>query len=115
MAILNYMDRVGLQALWNKITDKLSSKLDAPANGENGQVLTKTDAGIEWGNVPEPDVPKATETVYGIVKFASDSDFDDYMGISTQSLSEKISSFSRRLGVMESKISVDNSIQESGQ
>lgn len=125
MAIHNYLDKTGLSQLWEKakaaFADKITTqteldkKFELPSGGSNGQILAKASSGVRWSDVPEPDIPQASETAYGTVKFVSDSDFDAYMGITTaQSLAAKVSSLNTRVGVVESKIAINDATQESG-
>lgn len=57
----NYLNSAGLSKLWNKakaafankttVEQQLSKKLDIPAGGNVGEVLTKTERGSEWAPV----------------------------------------------------------------
>lgn len=74
---IRFLNKIGVARLWNKIKDKF---VKIPSGGTTGQALVKTDTGIVWGDVAT-DIPEATEEVYGTVIFASDTDFDEYMGL----------------------------------
>lgn len=57
--------------------------VESPPGGTVGQALIKTEDGVAWGDVVVdiPETPIASDTVYGTVKFISDEDFDEYMGL----------------------------------
>lgn len=74
---IRFLNKIGVARLWNKIKDKF---VKIPSGGTTGQALVKTETSIEWGDVAT-DIPEATEEVYGTVIFASDTDFDEYMGL----------------------------------
>lgn len=77
---------------------KVATKITNPSGGTTGQFLSKTETGTQWASVPEGTVytgsngvsvsgstisgVDADEGVVGVVKFATDSDFNAYMGIS---------------------------------
>lgn len=107
---IRFLNKNGVARLWQKIKDKFMKipyggstgqvlcKTDTgfgwkdvsngdfitnPEGGVSGQILFKTETGYEWGDIPEgEEVPQASTTQYGTVRFASDSEFNSYMGIS---------------------------------
>lgn len=111
---VRFLNKIGLAHLWHKIADKFIKK---PSGGTSGQALLKTSAGVEWGNVdafPEggtpgqilgmtdfgvdwidssldiSNLPKASSTQYGVVKFASDEDFDEYMSTRSEDIQDVV-------------------------
>ena len=101
---IRFLNKTGLARLWQKINDKF---FKIPYGGKSGQVLTKTDTGYSWGDqltgdfIEEPsggnvgqaliktetgvgwgdvetDIPEASDTEYGTVRFATDKEFDSY-------------------------------------
>lgn len=106
---IRFLSKDGLARLWTKIKDKFMKipvggttgqvlcKTDtgfgwkdisegnfivSPEGGTAGQALFKTDTGYEWADIPEPEeVPQASSTQYGTVRFASEAEFNSYMGI----------------------------------
>lgn len=76
---VRFLNKEGIARLWAKIGDKF---FRVPSGGTTGQALVKNENGtVSWGDVAS-DVPNASTTQYGIVKFISDEDFKTYMGIS---------------------------------
>lgn len=47
--------------------EDLNSKQDTLPSGTAGQVLTKTNTGIEWSSAPAPTIPEATTTQAGLM------------------------------------------------
>lgn len=107
LSVIRFLDKTGLANLWTKINDKFfkipyggtagqvliktdtgyswgdqleGNFIEEPSGGNIGQALIKTESGIGWGDV-ETDIPQASDTVYGTVKFISDEDFNKYMGL----------------------------------
>lgn len=111
---VRFLGKSGLAQLWQKIADKFLKK---PTGGEEGQALVKTSTGVAWGDVDAfPDggttgqvlgktetgvawidanldvsnLPHATDTQYGVVKFSSDEDFDEYMRIRSEDIQDVV-------------------------
>lgn len=111
LSVIRFLDKTGVANLWTKINDKffkipyggepgqVLSKTETgyswtdvltgdfvenPPGGNVGQALIKTEDGIAWGDVVVdiPETPIASDTVYGLVKFASDEDFEKFMNSS---------------------------------
>ena len=111
LSVIRFLDKTGVANLWTKINDKffkipyggepgqVLSKTETgyswtdvltgdfvenPPGGNVGQALIKTEDGIAWGDVviDIPETPIASDTVYGLVKFASDEDFEKFMNSS---------------------------------
>ena len=111
LSVIRFLDKTGLADLWTKINDKffkipyggepgqVLSKTETgyswkevltgdfvenPPGGNAGQALIKAEDGIAWGDVVVdiPETPIASDTVYGLVKFASDEDFEKFMNSS---------------------------------
>lgn len=78
---VRFLNKEGVARLWAKIGDKF---FRVPSGGASGQALVKKENGtIGWGDVAAdiPEIPNASETQYGLVKFISDEEFKSYMGI----------------------------------
>lgn len=78
---IRFLNKIGVARLWNKIKDKF---VKIPSGGTIGQALVKTETGIEWGDVATevPEIPQASDTVYGIVRFATEEEFNSFLNIS---------------------------------
>lgn len=106
--LVRFLDKSGVTELWGKINDKffripyggsvgqVLTKTDSgfgwkdvqsgdfienPEGGAPGQALIKTESGYAWQDVVVdiPEIPNATSEVYGLVKFASDEDFENFI------------------------------------
>lgn len=75
---IRFLNKTGVARLWNKIGDKFCK---VPSGGETGQALVKTNTGIGWGDI-NTDIPEASDTTYGIVRFATQEEFDSFMNLS---------------------------------
>ena len=111
LSVIRFLDKTGVANLWTKINDKFfkipyggkpgqvlsktetgyswkdvltGNFIEEPSGGNVGQALIKTEDGISWGDVviDIPETPIASDTVYGLVKFASDEDFEKFMNSS---------------------------------
>lgn len=111
LSVIRFLDKTGVADLWTKINDKFfkipyggepgqvlsktetgyswkdvltGNFIEEPSGGNVGQALIKTEDGISWGDVVVdiPETPIATDQVYGLVKFASDEDFEEFMNYS---------------------------------
>lgn len=58
---------------------ELETKLDAPATGTVGQVLTKTDTGAEWADAPSGGTSGEGGTDAGAVRYVKS--YDDYLEV----------------------------------
>ena len=93
MATYNYLNKTGLTKLWTKakaaFADKestnteLAKKFELPSGGTTGQILTKTDDGTSWSNPSSGDLEVAT-----------DSEFNQYMGITLDPITSPFSALS---------------------
>lgn len=54
-----------------------------PEGGTVGQALIKTEDGVSWGDVAT-DIPQATAEIYGSVRFATDEEFNSFMGLPSE-------------------------------
>ena len=60
----NFLDKTGLSYFWSKVKTYLATNfLQKPSGGSSGQVLTKSDAGESWGDVPK-EILKVTFSNY---------------------------------------------------
>lgn len=51
-----FVSKANLQAAWNtRIQPNINKKQDQLPEGTVGQILTKTDTGVEWKDVPSLD------------------------------------------------------------
>lgn len=102
LTVVRFLDKTGVARLWAKIGDKFfkipyggevgqilvktdngiswGDSFSLPDGGSTGQALVKTDSGYGWGDV-ETDIPEASETEYGIVKYATLDEFYEYIGL----------------------------------
>lgn len=109
--VIRFLTKEGVARLWAKIGDKFfripyggepgqalfktqtgyswqdvltGNFIEEPSGGNVGQALFKTEDGVSWGDVVVdiPETPIATDQVYGLVKFASDEDFEEFMNSS---------------------------------
>lgn len=100
--VVRFLDKTGVARLWAKIQDKFFkipsggeagqflSKTETgyswedvssfPDGGNIGQALIKTEDGVSWGDVAT-DIPQASDTVYGIVRFATDEEFNSFLNM----------------------------------
>lgn len=93
MATYNYLNKTGLTKLWTKakaaFADKestnteLAKKFELPSGGTTGQILTKTDDGTNWSDPSSGDLEVAT-----------DSEFNEYMGITLDPITSPFSALS---------------------
>lgn len=93
MAAYDYLNKTGLTKLWAKakaaFADKestnteLAKKFELPSGGTTGQILTKTDDGTSWSNPSSGDLEVAT-----------DSEFNQYMGITLDPITSPFSALS---------------------
>ena len=93
MATYNYLNKTGLTKLWTKakaaFADKestnteLAKKFELPSGGTTGQILTKTDDGTSWSNPSSGDLEVAT-----------DSEFNNFMGITVDPINSPFSALS---------------------
>lgn len=80
--VIRFLDKIGVAQLWQKIKDKF---VKVPVGGETGQVLTNLGAGsFGWTTLTASniDIPQASETEYGTVRFATQEEFDSFMNFS---------------------------------
>ena len=133
--VIRFLNKTGVARLWQKIKDKFvkiptggttgqalikteggivwgdvsnGDYIETPEGGSPGDALLKTESGVEWGEIVQ-DIPIASETQYGTVKFASDSDFDAYMGIeSSNSISTQVASLEARMDVAEARMNIES-------
>lgn len=93
MATYDYLNKTGLTKLWAKakaaFADKestnteLAKKFELPSGGTTGQILTKTDEGTSWSNPSSGDLEVAT-----------DSEFNNFMGITVDPINSPFSALS---------------------
>lgn len=102
--VIRFLTKEGVARLWAKIGDKFfripyggepgqalfktqtgyswqdvltGNFIEEPSGGTVGQALVKTETGVGWSDV-ETDIPEASDTEYGTVRFATDEEFDSY-------------------------------------
>ena len=103
---VRFLSKQGLADLWSKISEKFIRPVSGgtegqvltykgtglyswddvssfPEGGTTGQALIKTDDGVAWGDVAT-DIPEATSEVYGTVRFATDEEFNSFMGLPSE-------------------------------
>ena len=112
MAVHDYLNKEGLSQLWNKAkaafadktetTTELNKKFELPSDGDEGQFIKKTSSGTEWG-----DPAVATATTYGIVRIASDEEFDSYIGLTqAKSFTVQVAKLAKRVDVAEARLNI---------
>ena len=75
--VIRFLDKTGVSRLWQKIKDKF---IRPTGEGSSGQFLTYNAPGVYyWSSVDIPETPQASDTQYGIVRFATDAEFNSFM------------------------------------
>lgn len=80
MALLGFSDTGARLKMMDK---EVAAITDAVGNNPYGNKLVTDKAVADYVAENAPETPEASSTQYGTVKFASDEDFYEYMGIST--------------------------------
>lgn len=62
----DYLNKTGLTKFWNKCKSKF---LELPSGGKSGDVLSKTDSGVEWATPSsDSEVPEEMAKIYFVMK-----------------------------------------------